>query len=88
MLLIPGVAFSPTQGGRLGLGGGHYDRTLALRVNKSWSVKAFGVGFCFQQQSQLPLDPWDAKLDGIFTELGLLEPHESYTKPIKPFIDR
>jgi 5-formyltetrahydrofolate cyclo-ligase len=75
VLLIPGVAFSPTQGARLGLGGGHYDRTLALGVNKSWSVKAFGVGFCFQQHPQLPLDTWDAKLDGVFTELGLLEPY-------------
>ena len=77
VLLIPGVAFSPTQGGRLGLGGGHYDRTLKLRLNKSWSVKAFGVGFSFQLRPQLPLEPWDAQLDGIFTELGLLEPHYS-----------
>jgi len=76
VLLIPGVAFCSSQGGRLGLGGGHYDRTLALRVNKTWSVKAFGVGFSFQQRSQLPLEPWDAQLDGLFTENGLLRSHE------------
>lgn len=81
VLLIPGVAFSSAHGSRLGLGGGHYDRTLALRVNLSWSVKAFGVGFCFQQRPQLPLEPWDAPLDGVFTERGLLEPINPYAEP-------
>ena len=72
-LLIPGVWFEPHRGGRIGLGGGHYDRTLALRAETSWSALCFGVGFTFQMRPDLPLDPWDVFLDGIFTERGLIE---------------
>lgn len=72
MLLVPGVLFHPQGHARIGLGGGHYDRTLALRSESAWSVVAFGVGFTLQLTPHLPVDPWDAPLDGMFTERGLI----------------
>ena len=79
VILVPGVAFCPDHGTRLGLGGGYYDRTLALRVDSSWSAVAFGVGFAMQRYSPLPMERWDIPLDGLFTELGLSIPryHDS-----------
>ena len=71
MIVLPGVAFCNQTGLRLGLGGGHYDRTLALAEEKSWSGLTFGVGFSFQIQAELPSDPWDYPLDGLVTELGV-----------------
>lgn len=71
MIILPGVAFCKQTGLRLGLGGGHYDRTLALAEEKSWSGLTFGVGFSFQIQSELPSEPWDYPLDGLVTELGV-----------------
>lgn len=80
LMLVPGVAFSDQNGLRLGLGGGHYDRTLALAHEKSWSGLTFGVGFSFQVQSDLPSDPWDHPLDGLVTELGV----KMFTQTSKP----
>ena len=71
VVLAPGVAFCPERGLRLGLGGGHYDRTLAQNEELSWSVEAFGVGFSFQICADLPVEPWDVALSGVFTELGI-----------------
>ena len=71
IMLVPGVAFCERTGLRLGLGGGHYDRTFALAEEKSWSGISFGVGFSFQVQSELPSESWDYPLDGLVTELGV-----------------
>ena len=70
LLMVPGVAFDTVSGLRLGLGGGHYDRTLALYAQHSWPIRAFGVGFNFQLRARLPREPWDLPLDGVVTELG------------------
>lgn len=71
IIFVPGVAFCGRTGLRLGLGGGHYDRTFALAEEKSWSGLSFGVGFSFQVQSELPSESWDYPLDGLVTELGV-----------------
>ena len=74
LLFIPGLAFCPQTGLRLGLGGGHYDRTLAHNAQSSWTLKTFGVGFNFQLRSDLPREPWDIPLDALITESGLHTP--------------
>ena len=71
VIFVPSVAFCKKTGKRLGLGGGHYDRTLILREENSWTLPTFGVGFSFQQHSPLPSEPWDIPLDGLISELGL-----------------
>ena len=71
VMLVPGVAFCPNSGLRLGLGGGHYDRTLSLCKEKTWRLDAFGVGFSFQQRTDIPREPWDTPLDGLISESGI-----------------
>ncbi|NCO22118.1 MAG: 5-formyltetrahydrofolate cyclo-ligase [Rhodobacterales bacterium] len=70
ILIVPLLAFN-RQGGRLGYGGGFYDRTLqALRARR----RTFAIGFAFaaQQDDALPLVSTDQPLDMIVTETGVL----------------
>jgi 5-formyltetrahydrofolate cyclo-ligase len=55
------------SGGRLGMGGGFYDRSLA----GSQGPVLVGLAHSCQEVDQLPLDPWDARLDYIATEAAL-----------------
>lgn len=69
LVLAPLVAFD-TQGNRLGMGGGHYDRTLAfLQRRHHWHRPRFyGVAYEFQKVDRLEHRPWDIPLHGIITE--------------------
>ena len=67
-ILVPGVAFD-RQGGRLGHGGGYYDRLLA----KDQDAVTIGVGFECQLEVTLPHEPHDRGVHFIVTEKGLLE---------------
>lgn len=62
--VIPGVAFDP-MGGRLGQGGGHYDRLLPFL-----DVECLRVGFCFSCQvvPRVPTEPHDEPVDVVVTE--------------------
>lgn len=66
LLLMPLVGFD-SQGGRLGMGGGFYDRTLAIRPNEFKRPKLIGLAHECQKVEQLPLEPWDVPLTGIVT---------------------
>lgn len=66
IVIVPLVAFD-MQGGRLGYGGGFYDRTLeGLRARGP--VLAIGFAFGAQEAENLPLEPTDQPLDLIVTE--------------------
>mgnify|MGYP001809759156 CR=1 FL=1 len=67
LLLVPLLAFD-RHGGRLGQGGGHYDRILADLKPKG--VLAVGLAFAGQEVEQIPLGPLDQRLDWIVTEQG------------------
>lgn len=70
VVIVPLVAFD-LAGGRLGYGGGFYDRSLqALRANGP--VLAVGFAWSAQQDAALPLEPTDQPLDLIVTERGIL----------------
>ncbi|WP_099826714.1 5-formyltetrahydrofolate cyclo-ligase [Oceaniglobus indicus] len=72
VLIVPLIAFT-AHGGRLGYGGGFYDRTLqALRAARP--TIAIGFAFAAQQDDGLPLEPTDQPLDAIVTEQGLIRP--------------
>ena len=72
ILIVPLVAFS-RAGGRLGYGGGFYDRTLEqLRAHKP--TLAIGFAYAAQEMDDLPLEPTDQPLDLIVTEQGVIEP--------------
>jgi 5-formyltetrahydrofolate cyclo-ligase len=65
-IFIPGLAFSK-DGGRLGFGGGWYDRLLARIPDKT--IK---IGVCWNELliDSVPMDAWDVHVDGILTEAG------------------
>jgi 5-formyltetrahydrofolate cyclo-ligase len=69
ILIVPLVAFD-AQGGRLGYGGGFYDRTLELLRSKRATL-AIGFAFDAQEATQLPLEATDQPLDLIVTETGI-----------------
>ena len=67
LALLPGVAFDHA-GGRLGYGGGYYDRFL----EKSLTCPRVGLCFEFQLVPSLPLAPWDQRVNYICTEERIL----------------
>jgi 5-formyltetrahydrofolate cyclo-ligase len=61
-----------TQGTRLGMGGGFYDRSFAFRLRcKAWHKPRL-VGFACEDQrvDRLPRNAWDIRLDAVCTEKG------------------
>jgi 5-formyltetrahydrofolate cyclo-ligase len=65
-IVVPGVAFDPT-GGRLGQGGGHYDRLLAELPPDTARI---GVSFACQLVPSVPREPHDLALDVVVTDRG------------------
>ena len=67
-VLVPGLAFD-RSGGRLGRGGGHYDRLLV-----ALDPECLCVGVCFEGQvvSEVPREPWDRGVDALTTESGVV----------------
>ena len=72
ILIVPLVAFD-RQGGRLGYGGGFYDRTIE-RMRARRATMAIGFAFEAQELTDLPLEPTDQPLDLIVTEKGIITP--------------
>ncbi len=62
--LMPGVAFDKT-GGRLGHGGGYYDRFAAQLPAAALLI---GVGYEWQIVASVPQEDWDKQLDFLVTE--------------------
>lgn len=67
VLLIPLVAFDQT-GNRLGMGGGFYDRLLASLAHRPRKPLLIGIGYRFQQVSDIPIEPWDMPIDRVITD--------------------
>ena len=70
IVVVPLVAFD-RSGGRLGYGGGFYDRTLELLRSKQPTL-AIGFAYAAQEAEDLPLEPTDQPLDMIVTERGVI----------------
>jgi 5-formyltetrahydrofolate cyclo-ligase len=64
LFLIPLVAFD-RAGGRLGQGGGHYDRIISLY--RAHGAIAVGLAYAEQEMGVVPTGPHDAHLDWIIT---------------------
>jgi len=70
VLIVPLVAFD-RFGGRLGYGGGFYDRTLeGLRARAP--VYAVGYAWAAQEVERLPQEPTDQPLDALVTDAETL----------------
>ncbi|UVE19811.1 5-formyltetrahydrofolate cyclo-ligase [Pseudomonas sp. LS44] len=69
LLLLPLVGFDD-QGGRLGMGGGFYDRSLAYRsMRKNWHKPTLlGLAHECQKVEKLALASWDVPLQATVTD--------------------
>ena len=59
--LVPGLAFTK-DGGRLGYGGGWYDRLLVKAPKRAVKI---GIAYTFQLVDELPTEPHDIRLTSI-----------------------
>ncbi len=70
LILVPGAVFD-RDGGRVGLGGGYYDRLLAELPDDTRRV---GLVYDAWLLDKVPTDTHDQPVDVIFTETGLHTP--------------
>lgn len=63
LLFCPLLGFD-RQGGRIGQGGGHYDRYFAARPD----ARRIGIGWSIQEVDAIPRESTDIALDAIWTE--------------------
>ena len=75
--VIPDVVFVPlvgfdTDGGRLGMGAGHYDRWLEAHP----AALTIGLAWDCQEVSALPMEPHDRALAAIVTPTRLIGPFD------------
>jgi 5-formyltetrahydrofolate cyclo-ligase len=69
LMLIPLVAFD-SQGTRLGMGGGFYDRFLGA-ISPGLRPRLVGIAHEVQRSATaLPVDSWDIPLNAVVTEAG------------------
>jgi len=68
--LVPGVAFD-RLGGRLGMGGGYFDRLLPRMTHAVRLGLAFGAQI---SETPLPVENHDARMRAIVTESEIIEP--------------
>ena len=68
LVLVPGVAFD-LQGGRIGHGGGYYDR--AFPIEGPPGPFMMGVAHSVQLLNSVPLGNHDRKMDAVVTEAGI-----------------
>lgn len=75
LVLVPLLGFDH-RCGRLGMGGGYYDRSFAFRRLRQGPARPLLVGLAFAVQ-QVPLVPrraWDVPLDMVVTEADIVLP--------------
>ena len=72
LVITPLVGFDH-DGGRLGMGGGFYDRSFAFVKERRLPMRPFmlGLAFAAQEVERLELQPWDVPLDAVLTENGI-----------------
>jgi 5-formyltetrahydrofolate cyclo-ligase len=68
VIFVPGVAFDQ-QGGRLGFGGGFYDRLLPL------ASRGIRVGVTYDELvlDAIPMEPWDCRVGWLVTPGSLIQ---------------
>ena len=69
LVIVPGVVFD-SKGNRLGRGAGWYDRLLKQIGGDATSL---GLAYELQLVDEVPVDPWDQRLDYVITERRVIE---------------
>lgn len=70
VLIVPLLVFD-RRGGRIGYGGGYYDRTLA-HLRAQGPLYAIGLAYGFQEADTVPVTETDQLLDAIATERDVI----------------
>jgi 5-formyltetrahydrofolate cyclo-ligase len=72
LIVIPLVGVD-SEGRRLGMGGGYYDRALAFRRRRRYwkGPRLVGLAFDCQRTAAKFADDWDLRLDSLATESGM-----------------
>jgi 5-formyltetrahydrofolate cyclo-ligase len=71
LILAPVLAFD-RQGGRLGQGGGYFDRAIA-GLRAKGPIKVVGLAFAGQEVGEVPMEAHDARLDAVLTEAEFID---------------
>lgn len=72
LVIVPLVAFD-SNGGRMGMGGGYYDRSFAWRSRRrNWRGPLLvGYGYELQKIKHVSMQSWDVPMDAVITESTL-----------------
>jgi len=76
LVIVPLLGFD-AGGGRMGQGGGHYDRTLAA-LRAEGPAFALGLAYAGQAVARIPTEAHDQRLDAILTEKGYRQAQEDF----------
>lgn len=68
LILMPGLAFDK-KGGRIGYGGGFYDRFLN---NLKKKISKIALAYDFQLLDEVPVNSLDVRVDGIITNRKII----------------
>ena len=71
IIILPVLAWD-ANGGRLGYGGGFYDRYIT-KIEEIKKIIKVGLAFSYQSVKKVPIDQYDKKLDFIITEKEILK---------------
>jgi 5-formyltetrahydrofolate cyclo-ligase len=77
LIIAPVVAFD-RAGGRLGQGGGYYDRTVR-HLRAQGGVTVIGLAYACQEVDRVPTGPRDEPLDAILTEKAYIAVREDFS---------
>ena len=77
LILVPGLAFDPLTGGRLGKGAGFYDRSLRGLAHLDKTIPLVGVGVSDQLVPGLPVDRYDIDMGFLCTDEAVIRPSAS-----------
>ncbi|MBF0344162.1 MAG: 5-formyltetrahydrofolate cyclo-ligase [Nitrospirae bacterium] len=78
LIITPGAAFD-ASGGRLGYGGGFYDRLLSSMKNRPLLV---ALAYVEQLVDSIPMQPHDIRIDKIITDVGIIDAKNHIAIPL------
>jgi 5-formyltetrahydrofolate cyclo-ligase len=70
LVIVPLVAFD-SDGNRLGMGAGYYDRCFSFLNTSTRKPELMGVGYEFQRVEHIEPKPWDVPVSKVITECGI-----------------